>query len=156
MRARIDKILGWILAILMAVMTLDVIWGVFTRYVMGAQASWSEELARYLLIWIGVLGAGYAAGQKLHLAIDLLPSRLEGTPKRNLNRLISGLVLFFVLVVFVIGGARLVYITWYLGQTSAALQIPLAVVYAIIPLTGILVLYYKLADLLSPDTEITE
>jgi len=156
MRTKIDQILGWVLAFLMAVMTLDVIWGVFTRYLLGAQASWSEELARYLLIWIGVLGAGYAAGQKLHLAIDLLPSRLEGVQKRNLNRLISGLVLFFATVVFLIGGSRLVYITWFLGQTSAALRIPLAVVYAILPLTGVLVLYYKLADLLSADTKTAE
>ncbi|MDH3247194.1 MAG: TRAP transporter small permease subunit, partial [Saprospiraceae bacterium] len=67
MRQKIDKVLEHILVALMAINTLDVLWGVFTRYVMGAQASWSEELARFLLIWIGILGAAWASGKNMHL-----------------------------------------------------------------------------------------
>ncbi len=44
LRKKIDFILGRFLALLMALMTLDVLWGVFTRYALGNQASWSEEL----------------------------------------------------------------------------------------------------------------
>ncbi len=63
--------------ILMAIMTVDVLWGVFTRYALGQQASWSEELARFLLIWIGILGAAYASGKNYHLAIDLLSPKIS-------------------------------------------------------------------------------
>jgi len=49
----------------------------------------------------------------------------------------------------VVGGSRLVYISFTLGQTSPALQIPLAFVYAVIPVSGILIVYYKITDLLS-------
>ena len=48
MRKKIDKALSATLAFMMAVMTLDVLWGVITRYLLGGQASWTEELARFL------------------------------------------------------------------------------------------------------------
>ena len=149
-RKTLDGILEWILIALMAIITIDVLWGVFTRYALGAQASWSEELARFLLIWIGILGAAYASGKKLHLAIDILPSKLKGKAKTRLTILISILVILFVITVMVIGGIRLVYISYVLGQTSAALQIPLYIVYLVVPISGFFVIYYRLQELIHP------
>ena len=146
MRNKIDRFLGIFLALLMAVMTLDVLWGVFTRYAMGSQASWSEELARFLLIWIGILGAAYASGQNMHLAIDLLSEKLNPKKQKRLVALIRILIISFAFFVLVVGGSRLLYITQTLGQTSPALQIPMAFVYAVLPLSGILVVYYKMHD----------
>lgn len=151
MRATIDKIIGGILMVLLSVITLDVLWGVFTRYALGNQASWSEELARFLLIWIGILGAAYASGQRMHLAIDLLGPKLEPDKQRRLQRFIDLLILIFALTVLVIGGLRLLYITQALGQLSAALRIPMAVVYSVIPLSGLLVIFYKTQDILAKE-----
>lgn len=148
MRQMIDKYLGYLLIFLMVLITLDVLWGVFTRYALGSQASWSEELARFLLIWIGILGAAYAAGQRMHLAIDLLQLRLDQRGRRYLLKIIAGLVLFFAIGVMVIGGGQLVYLTFILEQRSAALQLPMGLVYGVIPLSGLLISYYKLQDLL--------
>ncbi len=150
MKKTIDFYLGRFLALLMAVMTLDVLWGVFTRYTLGNQASWSEELARFLLIWIGILGAAYASGQNMHLAIDLVSPKLEGRKKKMLANIIRFIIIAFAFCVLVIGGFRLIYITHVLGQTSPALQIPMTIVYAAIPLAGILVVYYKLHDFFTP------
>ncbi|KAA3635443.1 MAG: TRAP transporter small permease [Bacteroidetes bacterium] len=149
MKKTIDKYLGMFLAFLMMVMTLDVLWGVFTRYAMGSQADWSEELARFLLIWIGILGAGYASGQKMHLAIELLKPKLEPKKQIRLMVIINLLILLFAISVMVIGGARLIYLTHTLGQLSAALRIPLSLVYIVVPISGLLVVYYKIEDLLS-------
>ena len=148
MRKFIDRILENFLAFLLALMTLDVLWGVFTRYVMGAQASWSEELARFLLIWIGILGAAWASGKHMHLAIDLYPMSLNPDRRIQLYWFINSLIILFVVVVLVIGGLRLVYVTSTLGQTSAALQVPLSVVYSIVPISGIVIIYYKIYDLI--------
>ena len=148
MRKGINKYLEYVLVVLMAIMTLDVLWGVFTRYVMDAQASWSEELARFLLIWIGILGAAYAAGKNMHLAIDLYPSSLPPPKRRRLYMLINSMIILFALTVLVIGGSRLVYVTSTLGQVSAALQLPLSVVYTVLPLSGLLVIYFKISDIL--------
>ncbi|CAH0999965.1 Sialic acid TRAP transporter small permease protein SiaQ [Neolewinella maritima] len=127
---------------MLAVMTLDVLWGVFTRYVMADQASWSEELARFLLIWIGILGAAYASGQRMHLSIDLLANKPV--------RLIAALIILFALAVLVVGGTRLVLLTAALGQTSPALGLPMSVVYAVVPLSGLLIIFYRLPDLITP------
>ena len=138
MKTKVDRVLGWVLVLMLAVMTLDVLWGVFTRYVMANQASWSEELARFLLIWIGILGAAYASGQRMHLSIDLL----ENKPVR----LIAALIILFALGVLVVGGLRLVLLTAELGQLSPALGVPMSLVYSVLPISGLLIVYYRLAD----------
>ena len=149
MRKNVDRLFGSILVALMAAMTVDVLWGVFTRYAVGHQASWSEELARFLLIWIGILGAAYASGQNMHLAIDLLKPKLSPRNQDQLTSLIHVLIMLFAFGVLVIGGCRLMFITYHLGQTSAALRIPMSIVYAVVPVSGLLIVYYSTMDLLA-------
>ncbi len=153
MRNTMDQVLKTVLAILMAVMVLDVLWGVFTRYVMGAQSQWTEELARFLLIWIGILGSAFASGKRMHLAIDILPTTLEGKRQILLKNGINVIVILFAIAVLLIGGSRLVYITSKLGQVSTALDLPLAVVYSIVPISGLFIIIYKTMDLLSPQAD---
>ena len=147
MRKKIDVVLGKMLVLIMSVMVLNVLWQVFTRFITGNPSSFTDELARYLMIWIGVLGAAYVAGRNQHVAIDILPSRSTLKNQKRLKIIVSLLEIFFVFFAFVIGGSRLVYISHVLGQQSPALQLPLAVVYAIIPISGVLIMYYKISDL---------
>ena len=102
-----------------------------------------KNLARYMLIWIGILGAAYVAGQKMHLAIDLLSTKLSGSKKSYLEIFIQLSVFVFSFSVMVIGGIRLVQITLSLNQISAALQIPLGYVYSVLPLSGLLMMFYS-------------
>ncbi len=147
-RARLNTILSRTLVLIMSVMVVNVLWQVFTRYVTGNPSAFTDELARYLMIWIGILGAAYVSGQNLHVAIDILPSRAKPKTRIRLKILVTILILLFVLVAFVLGGSRLVYISYILGQQSPALQIPLALVYIILPISGLLIMYYKIADLI--------
>jgi len=151
MKARLDKILGSILVILMTIMVIAVLWQVFSRYVMQSPSSITEELARYLLIWIGILGAAYAAGQQEHLAINLLEEKLDKPKKKKLRILINMLIIFFGFTVLIIGGSNLVYVNYLLGQSSAALEIPLYIVYLVVPLSGILVIVYKVNEIMNPE-----
>ncbi|SHJ84165.1 TRAP transporter small permease [Maribacter aquivivus] len=147
MRNKIDSILGKTLVLIMSVMVINVLWQVFTRYVTGNPSSFTDELARYLMIWIGVLGAAYVSGRNLHVAIDILPLRQSKKTQKKLKVIVTTLIILFVFFAFVIGGSRLVYISYVLGQQSPALQLPLAVVYLIIPISGLLIMYYKISDL---------
>lgn len=149
LRKLIDKILGRVLIVIMSVMVINVLWQVFTRYVTGDPSSFTDELARYLMIWIGILGAAYVSGKNLHVAIDILPSRANAKTQKRLKLLVTVLIILFVFTAFVIGGSRLVYLSYILGQQSPALQIPLALVYVIIPISGLLIIYYKTSDLLN-------
>ena len=148
-RARLNTILGRTLVLIMSVMVVNVLWQVFTRYVTGNPSAFTDELARYLMIWIGVLGAAYVSGQNLHVAIDIIPSRAKPKTRLRLKILVTVLILLFVFVAFVLGGSRLVYISYILGQQSPALQIPLSMVYFILPLSGLLIMYYKITDLIN-------
>jgi len=152
MKEIIDRYLSVLLIGLMTLMTLDVLWGVFTRYVYGNQADWSEELAKFLLIWVGLLGAAYASGQKLHLTIDLITDSLSPTGKNGLALLINVLIILFAFSVLVIGGGNLMYITNILGQTSPALQLPMYLVYLVVPISGVLVVVYRWMDISNRST----
>ena len=81
-----DRSLGWVLVALMGIAVLNVLWQVFSRYLLKNPSSYTEEAARYLLVWITLLGAAYAVGARGHLAIDLLPGKLTGTPRCVLGR----------------------------------------------------------------------
>ncbi|TDN95440.1 TRAP-type C4-dicarboxylate transport system permease small subunit [Salegentibacter sp. 24] len=150
MKLILDKILGSLLVFLMAVMVTAVSWQVFSRYILQASSSFTEEIARYLLIWIGILGAAYVAGQQQHLSIDILAPKLSQKNRIKLRMGINLLIILFCLLVLVIGGSNLVYLNYLLGQTSAALNIPLGAVYTVIPISGVLVIIYKVNELLNP------
>ncbi|MEH6679066.1 MAG: TRAP transporter small permease [Sediminicola sp.] len=149
LRTRIDKLLAKILITIMAVMVVNVLWQVFSRYFIGMPSSFTDELARYLMIWVGVLGAAYVSGRNAHVAIDVLPSKLNEGGQKKLRLIVRILIILFSITALVIGGARLVYITYVLDQYSPALQMPLALVYAVIPISGILIIYYKISDILT-------
>ncbi|MFD0796542.1 TRAP transporter small permease [Maribacter chungangensis] len=148
LRKTIDKILANFLVIIMAVMVLNVLWQVASRFILGSPSSFTDELARYLMIWVGILGAAYISGRNMHVAIDVLPTRLSPPVQKRLMLIVRLLIILFCLLAMVIGGSRLVYITYVLGQNSPALQVPLAVVYGVIPISGLLIIYYKLSDIL--------
>lgn len=149
-RKSIDKILEISLVSLMALMTINVLWQVLSRF-LGISMSFTDELARYLLIWVGILGAGYVTGKNMHLAIDLLPQRLgDNDPRKGalLNAGIYLLICLFAFFAMVIGGFRLVYVTQTLGQLSPAMDLPISIVYMVVPLSGLVIMYYSLMDLL--------
>jgi len=141
---KVDKVVGTALVILMSLMVLNVTWQVISRYVLLNPSAFTDELSRYMLIWLGMLGAAYVAGQDKHLAIDLLPQKLTGKPKQNLLIVINVVIIIFAVAVMVLGGMNLVYITYILDQKSATLQVPLAFVYTIIPFSGLVVTYYQI------------
>jgi tripartite ATP-independent transporter DctP family solute receptor len=145
----VDKCLEWILILLMAANVINVLWQVFTRFILKNPSSFTEELARYLLIWVGLLGAAYASGKKMHLAIDIILENLKGAAKKIAELTIQVFIFLFAFFVMVIGGLRLVTITLTLNQISAALRIKLGYVYLVIPISGILILFYAAAFILN-------
>ena len=139
----ITRILSAVLVLLMAVMVLDVTWQVFTRFILRDPSEYTEELAGFLLIWIGLLGSSYAYFVKAHLGIDVFTSRFSGAKKQMFEIIVAGTVFLFALFILVIGGWRLVDLTFTLKQISAVMGIPMSYVYLVLPLTGILFMYYS-------------
>ena len=149
MRKKIDFILSRSLIVLMAVMVINVLWQVASRYLFASPSTFTDELAGFLLIWVGLLGAGYATGQGLHLAINILPEATTGKTKKALQFATDISIILFALLVMCVGGGRLVYITFDLQQLSSALQLPLGVVYLVLPLSGLIMIYYAIDNMIS-------
>ncbi len=144
LRHTIDRIVRFLLVFLMSAIVIDVLLQVFSRYLFNAPIGFTDELASFLLIWLGLLGAAYATGEKQHLAITLLATRMSPTRQRPLEVVITLLTVVFALAVMVVGGSWLVYTGFLFGQLSASLQLSLGYVYLIVPIAGVLIAYYSL------------
>jgi len=141
---KVDELLLGFLMILMTLMVLDVSWQVITRYLAPKPSPFTEELASYFMMWIGVLGGAYAFRQKAHLGIDILTQRITGKTKIYMEVFVHVMVILFAVLVLIWGGLRLVFIQLYLNQLSAALRIPVGYVYTVLPLTGFLLVLYSI------------
>lgn len=140
----IDKILANFLIVLMALMVVTVTWQVVTRFILRDPSSYTEELARFLLIWIGLLGAAYALRTKAHLGIDILTYRLTGIRKQITDVSVYSIIILFSILIMIIGGAHLVALTFNLNQISASMGIKMGYIYSVIPISGLLMVYYSI------------
>lgn len=144
---KLNKILEYVLVAIMSILVIDVLWQVTSRYILSSPSGFTDELAGFLLIWVGMLGAAYVAGRNEHLAIDILLQKSTGRVKKRLQITINLIILFFALLVMVVGGTWLVYTRFILDVKSAALQLPLGFVYIIMPISGLLIVYFSLFNI---------
>ncbi len=147
MRKMIDAALEPVLSVLMSLLVIDVLWQVASRYVLANPSSVTDEIAGFLLVWIGLLGAAYCFGKGEHLAVDIIHQYISAETKHRLDIFINFVVVIFAVTVMVIGGVWLVYTRFSLGVTSPALTLNLGYVYAVLPLSGLLTLYYACDNL---------
>lgn len=152
----INRFIEAFLVLIFGLLVLDVLWQVFSRFVVGQSSSFTEEFARFALIWLSILGAAYLNGQRGHLAIDFFIRKLPIEQQKRRMVIIEMLMLLFALVIMVIGGSNLVYITLSLGQKSSVLNVPLGVVYSIVPFSGLLIIFYSIYNILHPKEAIEQ
>jgi len=138
----VDAFLKYLITSVFFVLVICVVWQVFSRYVLGTPSTFTDELARFLFMWVALVGAAYTLGQRRHLAIDLLSLKLTGTAAAVLKLFVILAVGGFAALVMVYGGAQLVAKTLSTGQVSPALRVPMGYVYCAIPLAGVIILYY--------------
>lgn len=144
----LNKVIEWLLVVIFSLLVIDVVWQVISRYVVGKSSSFTEEFARFSLIWLTVLGAAYINGQKEgHLSMDFLLSKLPEAKRHGRQKVIQVVMAIFALIIMVIGGGNLVYTTLSLGQISSALNVPLGFVYAIVPTCGLIIIFFSLYNI---------
>ena len=138
-RRRLMRGVEAVLTILFAALLLSVLWGVFTRYVMGDAAGWTEEVARGLLIWVSLLGGAVAYAWSAHLGIDVLVAALDTGPRRVLRVAGHVIVGLFALVVLLGGGMQMTLRAFELEQVLAATGLPRGYIYLSVPVAGVLI-----------------
>jgi TRAP-type C4-dicarboxylate transport system permease small subunit len=135
------------LAALTGTMTVVVLLGVFTRYVLNDALPWTEELARYILIWLSWLGGGIAMRRGSHIAVDLFIDTLSPRTRSVIVFVGRSLVLLFlgICVVYGLDLARRVGM-----QSTIALGISMQIPYASVPVGAALMLYHLLVIMFVP------
>ena len=117
----LDRFLEVLCMVAVAVLVVDVLWQVFTRFIIKDPSSWTEELATFLLIWVALLGAAVALGRGAHLGIDYFVHQLPDKARVKTELFVFGCIALFSLLVMVVGGIDLVATTFRLKQISPAL-----------------------------------
>ena len=142
--------LNVVLSLVVGFLVLDVVWGVFTRYILEDPASWTNELAGFLLAWVTLLGGAAAFGTKEHLGVDYFVGKLHPDTRKMLAIFSHLVVLFFALVIFVFGGFKTVSesFTPAMTQMTPALNLNKGYLYLALPIAGLFMVSFTLENML--------
>ena len=128
------------MAALIAVITLQIVSRVFFTAV-----GWTEEVARFLMIWLTFLGAALAWHQGKHIAVTFLADAVPRTPRHIIQITALSVTCGFAVALAWLG---LAYMDMSSFQRSPALRIQMTYIYAVIPLSAGLIAWFSLSDLL--------
>lgn len=123
----LERVLDVVLGTMLLVIAVSIIWQVIGRYVFDKAPSWSEEVARQVMVWIALLGAGATLRSGNHITVLALLDRLPPRAERVVLAIRDALVALIAVVICVYG-----YDFAQLNdfQDSAALEIPMSIVYS--------------------------
>ena len=144
LKAGLDRSLELLVALVMGILVVDVAWQVFTRFVLRSPSSWTEELATFLMIWVGLLGASVALRRGAHLGVDYFVGKLPPAQQIFCEILAFSCVAAFSAAVLVYGGMDLVTTILDRGQIAPALQLKMGYVFLALPISGFFLTLYSL------------
>lgn len=122
-----------IVAALIGGMSILIAVQVFMRYVMFESLTWSEELARYMFIWLVYIGISYGVKRQRHISIDALATLLSPAWQRRVSILADFIFLAFAVLVTV-KCVEVAQRIQKLGQTSPAMECPMWIIYTAAPI----------------------
>nr|WP_319483242.1 TRAP transporter small permease [uncultured Cohaesibacter sp.] len=152
----VNAVLGTLTVLVFTILVVCVVWQVVSRFILGTPSTTTDEIARFLFMWVAFVGAAYTLGLKRHLAIDIVTLIIDGPAVRYIRVLVLLIVAAFAGVVMLYGGLELMFKTLESGQMTPALRLPMGYVYGAIPFSGAMMLFYCAAlivELFDPESE---
>lgn len=141
----LDKALQWFCIVLFAVLVVVVTWQVFTRQVLNSPSGWSEELAKYVFIWLGLFGSALVFGERGHIFVDFAVKKLPDAVQYVVGILMQFVIIAFSALVLVYGGWKVVDLAW--DQNLAGLPVAVGQLYLALPISGVLIVLYTIYHL---------
>lgn len=142
----LDKIIEWFCIILMGIMTILVTWQVITRYVFNNPSVFTEKTCQYLFVWLIMYGSAYVFGKREHMKISFVRDMARPSIQKILDCLQEIIIAIFTIGVMIYGGY------WgsmtQLAQSDATLGIPIGVIYSAIPISGVIVIFYVVNNII--------
>lgn len=127
--------------VLVAIMSLSVLLQVFFRYFLDSPLVWSEELARFCMIWITFFGATVALRNKSLVAVDIVVEKLSGKYRKIITIANYTFMIFMCGFLFYMS-SKLMFSLSVAIQKSAAIRLPMRYVYICLPVSYALMLVH--------------
>jgi len=140
----VSNAVEWVCMVLMVVLSVDLLLGVFSRYVLANTFTWYDEIARACFVWLTLLGAAVGVKRhahfRLHLAVDRLPQYLQKA---------AAVLLPLVIIAFaaVLIQQGLVFLELGRIQQTPVMGLPKTWIYVAVPIGGSLMILYSLGPL---------
>lgn len=141
----LDRVLTWVCVALFAALVVDVAWQVFARQVLNQPSGWSEELAKYLFIWLGLFGSALVFGERGHIAVDFAVKKLPERVQIAITVVVQLAILAFTGLVLIWGGYRVADLAW--AQNLTGLPVNVGPLYLALPISGFLIAFYTVYHL---------
>lgn len=141
-----DKITSYASIFIFIMMVLMVTYQVISRYFFSSPSSVTEILTRYAFVWLIIISATYMFGQREHINISVIKDKFKGRSKLIINVIIECVTILFAGLVMVYGGFTITRMNFV--QIDSILHIPTGIIYSIIPICGVIIIFYSIYNIL--------
>ena len=144
-RKGMDALVSGICVFLFAVMVIVGTYQIVTRFVFNNPSTISEELLTYTFAWMAMFASALVFGKRDHMRMSFLVDKIPAPQRKVLEIIIEVLVVAFAVIVLIYGGFTIMGLT--MTQKTASLGIMMGVVYAVVPICGILIAIYGVLNI---------
>lgn len=148
----LNKISRVAITLLLIWITIVLVLQVSARYIFSSGMFWTEEMARYAMVWVIFLGAAVVTKEKAHINVPILETIFPSFKKHFSVLQIIFFLMYIVIILFISWGT--LQVLQY--QFSANMRLPMALVYSVVPISFILILIHLLANLTEGNKETRE
>ncbi|MFK5634822.1 MULTISPECIES: TRAP transporter small permease [unclassified Ornithinimicrobium] len=140
----LDRVLSVASIVLFAVLVVIVVWQVFSRQVL-TPSTWTEEASRMTFVWLGFFATALVFSEKGHIAVDYLVRKLPLVGRKAVGVFVQLSIIAMAVLILGWGGWRASQGAW--NQQLSSLPATLGQMYLVMPITGVLILFYALHHL---------
>lgn len=144
-RKGLNAVVSTICVILFAVMVIVGTYQIVTRFIFNSPSTVSEELLTYTFAWMAMFSSAYVFGKRDHMRMTFVVDKLPKAQRKILEIVIELLVIAFAVIVLIYGGFTIMGLT--MTQKTASLGVMMGVIYAVVPICGILIAVYGVLNL---------
>lgn len=145
-RKGMNTVVSTICIVLFAVMVVVGTYQIITRFIFNSPSTVSEELLTYTFAWMAIFSSAYVFGKRDHMRMTFVADKLPKEQRKILEIIIELLVIAFAVIVLIYGGFTIMGLT--MTQKTASLGVMMGVVYAVVPICGILIAIYGVLNVI--------
>ena len=145
-RKGMNTVVSTICIVLFAVMVVVGTYQIITRFIFNSPSTVSEELLTYTFAWMAIFSSAYVFGKRDHMRMTFVADKLPEEQRKILEIIIELLIIAFAVIVLIYGGFTIMGLT--MTQKTASLGVMMGVIYAVVPICGILIATYGVMNVI--------